>query len=79
MLARNGLSLDIDRLPCMLDPTLPCIIVHTDTFCALSLLHIQFCTKCWDLRFGYEASWAWKGPKVLDTRKKRPVTGSDSI
>ena len=79
MLARNRLSLDIDRLPRTLDPTLACVVVRADTFCALSLLHIQFCTECWDLRFGYEASWARKGPQVLDTSKKRPVTGLDSI
>ena len=79
MFARDRLSLDIDCLPHALDPTLPYIVVCADTVCALSLLHIKFCAKRWDLRFGYEASWARKGPEVLDASKKHPVTGSDSI
>jgi hypothetical protein len=79
VLARNGLSLDINRSPRTLDPTLPCVVVRADTFYALSLLHIQFCTECWNLRFGYEAPRAWKGSEVLDTCKKRPVICSDGI
>ena len=56
-----------------------CITVCADTFCTLPLVHIQFRTERWDVSLGYEASWAWKGPEVLDTSEKCPVTGSDSI
>jgi hypothetical protein len=54
MLACNRLFLDIYCLLCMLNLMLPHIIIHMGTFYVLSLLYIQFCTKHWDLSFGYK-------------------------